>query len=880
MTLLDRFRTQPRHKHPDPAVRLEFVEEIPLDDRETIAAIAREDESPKVRLAAVAKLLEPSALGGVLRTDQDEAVRQQAAVMLRDIALDAFEGTTEADGVAAVDALEEVKALVEIARAATRETVALKALSRLADPHALGSVARHAASEAARMGALAWLRERGEHAELLGLALNGDYKDTATAAVDLVSDRAELEQIAARGKNKNAVKRARTIIREADERQAAAEKLEAEARLAAEAAAHEAAALAARAAAEESARLAAIAAAAESAQVQTVPGPEPPHADPQADEAAAAARQAAAELAERREAERHRQAEAEREQAALKQAEIARARREALAPLQQLLGRVEPLVAKADLTFKAGERAVRDIRTALGGISPALLQAGQDGVGDLMRRLKAAQAALAPKVQELRDADEWRRWANLGVQEQLASKMEALKALADPEAAAREVRHLQEQWRQVADAPRAQAEALWKRFKAAHDEVWAKCEAHFAADAEARDANLAKKIVLCEKAEALSDSTSWIQTAEALKQLQAEWKTIGPVSRGREKATWDRFRTACDRFFSRRQADLATLKAGWAENLAKKEALCAQAEAMADSTDWDHAAAEFKRLQAEWKTIGPVKKSRSEAIWQRFRGACDRFFSRYASRHDAARAERIAAREAICLEVEGLALPVESAPPAEGEAPEGGAPPEPGVSPEGPALLARVREIVGRWQKEQAARGVDPDTARALDSRFAAAMAALIARSPSAFSGTDFDPDANRKRMEAIVVRVEALARSLEGPSGASADQELSPTNRLAAMLKEALAANTIGGKVEEDTRLRAAVDEIRQAQSAWSRIGHVPDADRRSLSSRFERACARISARAGALTVSSGSGRSSGSGGSGRSGGSGGSGRPQKVRS
>ena len=221
MTLLDRFRTQPRHKHPDPAVRLEFVEEIPLDDRETIGAIAREDESPKVRLAAVAKLLEPSALGGVLRTDQDEAVRQQAAVMLRDIALDAFEGTTEADGVAAVDALEEVKALVEIARAATRETVALKALSRLADPHALGSVARHAASEAARMGAFAWLRERGEHAELLGLALNGDYKDTATAAVDLVSDRAELEQIAARGKNKSAVKRARTVIREADERQAA-----------------------------------------------------------------------------------------------------------------------------------------------------------------------------------------------------------------------------------------------------------------------------------------------------------------------------------------------------------------------------------------------------------------------------------------------------------------------------------------------------------------------------------------------------------------------------------------------------------------------------------------------------------------------------------
>src|SRR5207302_2540530 len=114
------------------------------------------------------------------------------------------------------------------------------------------------------------------------------------------------------------------------------------------------------------------------------------------------------------------------------------------------------------------------------------------------------------------------------------------------------------------------------------------------------------------------------QTAEEIKALQAEWKTIGPVSRGQEKAVWERFRAACDRFFSRRHDDLAQRKTAWAENLAKKETLCVHAEALADSTDWDTAASEIKRLQAEWKTIGAVKKSRSEAIWQRFRSACDR----------------------------------------------------------------------------------------------------------------------------------------------------------------------------------------------------------------------------------------------------------------
>ena len=121
--------------------------------------------------------------------------------------------------------------------------------------------------------------------------------------------------------------------------------------------------------------------------------------------------------------------------------------------------------------------------------------------------------------------------------------------------------------------PRAQGEALWQRFKAAHDEAWSRCEAHFAAQAEARGENLAKKVALCERAEALADSTNWIQTAEEIKKLQAEWKTIGAVSRGQEKAIWERFRGACDRFFTRRHADLAERKTVWAANLAKKEAL-------------------------------------------------------------------------------------------------------------------------------------------------------------------------------------------------------------------------------------------------------------------------------------------------------------------
>ncbi len=862
MTLLDRFRTQTRHKHPDPAVRLAYVGEIPLDDREMIAVIAREDEDPRVRRAAVAKLMDAAALGAIARDDADEGVRSAAGAMLRDLALEAFEGTSESESLDAVDAIADPRLLAQIAKSSSREIVALRALLRTGDVHSLGSIARHASIEAVRRAAVDRLRERAEHTEIVAVAMNSEFKDTALAAVDLIEDPAELEQIATRGRNKASSKRARAILREAEER-----------------AAREGAA-----AADVDAAALATASAALAEPVTSIPTPPQtldvasgeidlaPLAEPASEsteeDPEAEARRLHEEEAERqraedadrrrqelaaqraRDVEEHEKQEAER-RTRLAEARDAdqRARREALARVHNLLGRVEPFIAKPDLTLKAADRALRDVRTALNAIPP--LPTKQD-FEDVARRLRAAQDALTPKVLELRDADDWQRWANVSIQEQLIGKMEALRSQDDAEAIAREVRSLQEQWKKVADVPRAQADALWRRFKTAHDEVWTKCEAHFAAEAQARAENLTRKVALCEKAEALADSTNWIQTAESIKQLQAEWKSIGPVSRGREKTIWDRFRTACDRFFTRRHEDLAQRKKVWAENLAKKDALCARAEAIAESSDWEPSAAEIRRLQNEWKTVGPVKKSRSDAIWQRFRAACDKFFTRYAQRHDIARAERVSAREAICDEMAALA-------PSEADVVE--APSD---------LIAKVRGLRGRWQQEIAARGVDPERAQALDRRFADAFAAVLARWPAAFAGTDLDPDANRKRMDSLVQRMEELAASIAGPAGVQSadDASMSPTVRLAAMLKEALAANTIGGRADEDSRMRAAVEEVRQAQSNWSRIGPVPEESRRGLADRFQKACRRITERATQA-------RPSGTGWSGGPGASGGSGKP-----
>ena len=543
MTLLDRFRTQPRQKHPDPAVRLAYVSELPLSERDLIVAAAREDEDARVRRAAVTKLLDPSALAVIARDDVDAGVRDAALTMLRDI----FEGIDAAESLAAVDALADARTLAQIAKTSVREPVGLRALSRLeqaSDSHVLASIARHAALEPIRQAALEQLHDR---ADILTVAINGEFKETAMAAVDRLADREDLEQVVVRAKNRAAAKRASAVLRELDER-----------------AAREAASV--------------LAGAVPVGSPQSAPGMEDAVHDPEAEhvqaareaeaerardevkrraeelavERASAAReaeQAAAEQRVRDEAERSLREEAVQaaREGATREAERrrqaaeaeARDRRDGLNRVNQLLGRANALVEKDDLSLKTAARVLRDVRAALADVPPLPSKREYD---EVVQRLKAVQAALTPKVQDLREVAEWQQWANIGLQEQLCEKMEALRVADDPEAIARRIHELQEQWRQAADVPRAQGEALWRRFKVAHDELWARCEAHFAEQASVRVENLAKKVGLCERAEALADSTNWLQTAEAIKGLQAEWKTIGPVTRGQEKAIWERFR--------------------------------------------------------------------------------------------------------------------------------------------------------------------------------------------------------------------------------------------------------------------------------------------------------------------------------------------------
>jgi hypothetical protein len=510
--------------------------------------------------------------------------------------------------------------------------------------------------------------------------------------------------------------------------------------------------------------------------------------------------------------------EAAREQA--RREALQRAQEQALAQLQRLAERTRRAVDAESITLREGDRLMRDIHTGVdhaGRVEPTA------DITATVAKLGTLQEQLAPRVRELREMDEWRRFANAQRQEQLIAMAEAivssLKAEAeagkesDLAATARALRELHVKWQDVAEAPRNSAQRLWDRFRTATDFIRGRCEGYFARVREERDSHLQQKAALVEEAEALAASSDWARAATRFQELQTAWQQTGPVGRepGRELA--QRFRAASNAFFARRREDLAARKKVWSENLARKEALCERAEALAESTDWEAASSEMKRLQADWKTIGPIRRQKSEQVWNRFRAAADKFFERYHNRHVITLTAKLAEREAFVVELESIAHA--DTPPAD--------------------LAERVQQVRTTWNR---AVPIPAAEMTPLTERWQAALSTIVDRHPDAFRGTDLDPAAVTQKMQKLLARVESFLDDMqEAPQ-----QGLSQTELLAARLRSALASNAMGGRAGEDARWRAAADAVKDAQVAWQRLGPAATPEARLLDARFREVCRRVS--------------------------------------
>lgn len=230
---------------------------------------------------------------------------------------------------------------------------------------------------------------------------------------------------------------------------------------------------------------------------------------------------------------------------------------------------------------------------------------------------------------ELRDLDFKK---NLEIKNQLIERAEALAEMPDPIEAFRILQTLHDQWRETGPVAREIREEIWNKFKDASTVINKRHQDFFQERKAAEQINETAKTELCEKAEAidpesLKNFSEWDNATKEILGLQSEWKELGFASKKVNNALFARFRSACDKFFTAKAEYFKKTKEESKENLAKKEALCEKAEALAADYERKGALDEMQALQKEWKEIGMVRRKQGDEVWKRFCTALDTFYA-------------------------------------------------------------------------------------------------------------------------------------------------------------------------------------------------------------------------------------------------------------
>jgi len=220
---------------------------------------------------------------------------------------------------------------------------------------------------------------------------------------------------------------------------------------------------------------------------------------------------------------------------------------------------------------------------------------------------------------------------NLESKTSLCEAAEKLSDETDVISAFLKLQKLHEEWHELGPVAREIREQIWARFKDASTAINKKHQSYFDSIRKLEEENLVTKTELCEKIEAfdfsnLNNYRLWDDATKTILAWQEEWRSIGFAPRKVNQKIFDRYRKACDAFFAAKGEFYKETKNVLTVNSEKKKALCAQAEALKDSTDWKETGEKLILLQKEWKTIGPVAKKYSDELWKRFIAACDYFF--------------------------------------------------------------------------------------------------------------------------------------------------------------------------------------------------------------------------------------------------------------
>ncbi|MCI7471036.1 MAG: DUF349 domain-containing protein [Bacteroidales bacterium] len=250
---------------------------------------------------------------------------------------------------------------------------------------------------------------------------------------------------------------------------------------------------------------------------------------------------------------------------------------------------------------------------------------------ELWTRFKNASAVINKKYQSFFEERKAKEKKNAEGKEALCVKIEAistdnLKTYAAWDEATKAIIGLQEEWKKLGFASRKVNTELFARFRKSCDEFFAKKAEFFKRMKDELAANLAKKIELCEKAEALKDSTEWKKTTDALIALQKEWKTVGPVVKKHSDAVWKRFIAACDAFFEEKKKQNVNVHSVEHENLKQKKDIIAQINSILENKETEDAPNKVRELMKKWQEVGHVPYKEKDKVYAEYKAAIDKAF--------------------------------------------------------------------------------------------------------------------------------------------------------------------------------------------------------------------------------------------------------------
>jgi hypothetical protein len=836
MAIADIFR--PKHKHSKSEVRAAAVAAMSKKDVDLLVEVASADVDASIRRSAISKIADPEALASVAADQDDGKLRDYATSLAVDIwVAKAISSEDLAEAKVAFNhaaAHGGDRALGEIAGQAQLAEVRSQALARLEDDRALGQVVRKAQRAEEWKEALSRI---SDSSILRSIAIDEKRKQVAFAALDKIDDAGLLDEVAGKAKNKSVrakAKRSRAAL--SKNKPAASGQSDEDKRVIAERTqlvrqVQQAAGgddwLAARATVDESQRRWLELGECEDAKLSKrfdkacarFESDYASHGKAAAEALARREREEAAAAAAAEEAakpappplqevesapstEEESPAEAVPSEREAKSAQDEDQRLDNQDELERLCETLEELVDNDKL--RGFDRTLKDTDKLRRKIGPL----PRNAADALRERYDEARRKAVIRLGELREADEWKRWATVPKMEALVEKAKVLLADTEHKKLGDALKGLQKEWRELGAAPREKGDELWKVFKATCDEVYERVKAQRDTRNTEQAENLAKKEALCVRAEELQSSTDWKETSAAFKELQSQWKQIGPVPRRKSDGLWKRFRGACDAFFEARAPHFEEQQSELEDNLEAKQSLIKEIEELASADgEVEEQIDAVRSLQRRWRDIGKVAHRVYEELNESYKAACDKVYAKREAAEEAARA----AERALVTDLEEQIVECSDA----------------GWDSDAAEVARKVLDIRTRYlQMESTIEG------RAeLGVKVEALIRSQLEAEPDAYKGSVLDLDRSKEAYEALISKAEELA-----PQEEEAVDDKNP-EEMAEKLRAALADRALGGVLSKDVG-PSAQERVAALRLEWEGVAPVPGVAGTALKERFEAAC------------------------------------------